>query len=479
MKSYTKKVITALLAAMLTVSAVATFGTSAAQTDDAVGAVAQQHVGDGEDVTEPATTEPVVTEPATEPATQPAVEVGSVKNVQKVSFENNYITLTWDKVNGASGYYVYICNADETTVFSKLAQVTATTFTAKNLKHTTQYHFRVSAFIVKDGKTYEGPQTTKKTATQPGKLTGLGKVRSSDVIEMSWSRNSKATGYRVYRTSAESGNKEVLIKNIYGNSNTKFVDTNVVKGRIYKYKVKSFRDLYDTTYNGISQTTTFMAGLCAPNYSIVSRCQRVNLTWKKNAYATSYDIYYSDQEANSTFTKLANTTKLFYNTKKLSNNKKYYFRVYPVYKSGSTTVSGTGHKKSVTCVNKAYGSSTGSTYVEISIEQQHMWFYKNGKLVVETDVVTGNKGSNDTPKGFHHIYSKARNTYLNGPGYSSFVNYWMAFSGGCGIHDASWRSSYGGTIYKGNGSHGCVNTPKGAVSKIYSNASTGTPVIVY
>ncbi|MEE0843404.1 MAG: L,D-transpeptidase, partial [Ruminococcus sp.] len=118
--------------------------------------------------------------------------------------------------------------------------------------------------------------------------------------------------------------------------------------------------------------------------------------------------------------------------------------------------------------------------VEISIKQQYMWLYIDRKLVCETDVVTGNDdGYCNTPTGYFSITSRARNTYLNGPGYSSFVNYWMGFYGGCGIHDASWRSSYGGNIYKGNGSHGCVNTPYSKVQKIYNNTGYGTPVIVY
>ena len=75
--------------------------------------------------------------------------------------------------------------------------------------------------------------------------------------------------------------------------------------------------------------------------------------------------------------------------------------------------------------------------------------------------------------------SRALDTTLTGPGYSSFVNYWMGFYGGCGIHDASWRSSFGGTIYKGNGSHGCVNTPLEKVKYIYEHTDYGTPVYVY
>jgi lipoprotein-anchoring transpeptidase ErfK/SrfK len=48
-----------------------------------------------------------------------------------------------------------------------------------------------------------------------------------------------------------------------------------------------------------------------------------------------------------------------------------------------------------------------------------------------------------------------------------------------GIHDASWRSTFGGTIYKTNGSHGCINAPRSIVTKIYDEIEAGTPVVAY
>ena len=55
----------------------------------------------------------------------------------------------------------------------------------------------------------------------------------------------------------------------------------------------------------------------------------------------------------------------------------------------------------------------------------------------------------------------------------------MAFIGhSYGIHDASWRSSFGGEIYKYNGSHGCINMPYYNVSKLYDMVQVGTPVHV-
>ena len=46
------------------------------------------------------------------------------------------------------------------------------------------------------------------------------------------------------------------------------------------------------------------------------------------------------------------------------------------------------------------GNDMNGTYVEISISQQRMWFYKNGTCLVDTPVVTGNPNKgNGTPAG--------------------------------------------------------------------------------
>ncbi len=122
----------------------------------------------------------------------------------------------------------------------------------------------------------------------------------------------------------------------------------------------------------------------------------------------------------------------------------------------------------------------GSTYIEVDMGAQHMWCYKNGALVVDTDVVTGNisKGYN-TPAIVAAIQYKTRNAVLKGDNYRTPVNYWMPFYGNYGIHDAYWRSQFGGDVYLTNGSHGCVNTPPAAMAQVYANMEAGTPVVLY
>ena len=122
----------------------------------------------------------------------------------------------------------------------------------------------------------------------------------------------------------------------------------------------------------------------------------------------------------------------------------------------------------------------GYTYIDIDMKAQRMVFYKDGQLLVDTPVVTGCvRNGHSTPTGCFALDAMRAPAVLKGPGYASPVTYWMPFSGGVGIHDASWRSQYGGQIYITNGSHGCVNTPKDKAAIIYNNISVGVPIVVY
>ncbi|MDO4622462.1 MAG: peptidoglycan binding domain-containing protein [Eubacteriales bacterium] len=124
----------------------------------------------------------------------------------------------------------------------------------------------------------------------------------------------------------------------------------------------------------------------------------------------------------------------------------------------------------------------GGTYVEVCIEKQTMWCYKDGVMMVETPVVTGDHSKGlDTPNGkVWALDGREKDTTFPAAG-NVAVAYWLPFFDSCGVHDSSWRGAgeYGGSTWLYNGSHGCVNTPKDAAGQIYEIMDVGYPVVVY
>lgn len=127
------------------------------------------------------------------------------------------------------------------------------------------------------------------------------------------------------------------------------------------------------------------------------------------------------------------------------------------------------------------GNDIGTTYVEVSLARQHLWYYREGNLVMESDVVTGlTNGRRNTPGGVFKVWGKERNAVLRGDDYETPVSYWMPITWtGVGLHDANWRGSFGGGIYRYNGSHGCVNMPPSKAGELFNAVALNTPVVIY
>ena len=132
----------------------------------------------------------------------------------------------------------------------------------------------------------------------------------------------------------------------------------------------------------------------------------------------------------------------------------------------------------------------GSTYAEVDLSAQHMWYIVNGAVAMETDVVTGRPvPSRVTPEGVYTILEKKLDKVLVGekdpatgkPEYETPVDYWMRVTWtGIGFHDASWQSSFGGSRYQTSaGSHGCINMPVSKAAELYNLIEVGVPVIIH
>ncbi len=145
-------------------------------------------------------------------------------------------------------------------------------------------------------------------------------------------------------------------------------------------------------------------------------------------------------------------------------------------------------KREPAIIGTGYGQADdniGNSYVEIDMENQTMFVYKDGNLVVETPIVTGKIGT-DTVPGAYAVWDKEENAVLKGYNphtqrdYQQPVSYWMPFDDtGQGIHDANWQSNFGGTTYQNAGSLGCINTPPNIMPEVFANVDLGTPVMIF
>ncbi|MDE6149679.1 MAG: L,D-transpeptidase/peptidoglycan binding protein [Ruminococcus sp.] len=128
----------------------------------------------------------------------------------------------------------------------------------------------------------------------------------------------------------------------------------------------------------------------------------------------------------------------------------------------------------------------GNTYMEVDLKKQHFWYYKDGKLKYECDIVSGMPTEErNTPEGVYKLWIKEKDKTLkgslsSGETWETPVTFWNNISTfGVGLHDATWHSSFGGTRYKQYGSHGCINMPYKAAEYVYKNVPMGTPCVMY
>ena len=411
-----------------------------------------------------------------------------INSIEKTSENPLQVKLNYTLEDVEDAYNVSILNVTETKTYTEYVTKTEgeNEYLINDLEKGKTYEFIVKMCLEDTCKESNKESISIPADTPeptPSKIT-VGKISNlrttnitSNTISLKWNAATNATSYKLKykKTSASSWYEH----NIPGTTvNIKSLKPNT------KYNV-----MIVGTRNGVELdnnnwvSMTFQTNPSVPNVTgfsakAVSHSQ-VELKFKKKKNKKLYFVIYrSTNNKNWTQIKTLSATKTSYINKKLSANKTYYYKMRVLDK---TTRSGKWFYGNYTASKKVKTPSKNSkTYILVSIKKQKLWFYKKGKLVLKSNVVTGTKGHTNTPKGTYKIRGKSRSAYLVGRDYVSFVNYWMLIDGGSqiGLHDATWRSSFGGSIYKYNGSHGCINLPYKVAKKIYKKAPVGTKVIV-
>ena len=136
-----------------------------------------------------------------------------------------------------------------------------------------------------------------------------------------------------------------------------------------------------------------------------------------------------------------------------------------------------------TPVWKIKPSEALNEYIEVDIADQHVYHIVNGNICCDSACVTGNTSlGRGTPTGAYFVSEKVPGKTLVGRdnSYHTWVNRWMRVTNdGVGLHDAGWRGSFGGNIYRSNGSHGCINLPPKYAYSLYDHIQVFIPVFIH
>ncbi len=153
------------------------------------------------------------------------------------SNEKTGIKLTWSKVAGAEGYRIYRADsAGEETVL-KTGKSTVTTYTDKTVANENgkSYTYTVQPYSGQWDGPSEGVSTVRLTGVTLKKA-----AKAGSGIKLTWTRNSKAKGYQIYRKM--NGGKWTKVKTITKNSTLTYTDKAVRRGKTYSYKVCAYKD---------------------------------------------------------------------------------------------------------------------------------------------------------------------------------------------------------------------------------------------
>lgn len=415
--------------------------------------------------------------------------IPSATKISKVAVASEGISVSWNKTVCGDGYEIFRSTNDEE--YKKNAIVKTPNITSFTDKRATVNGNKYKYRVVVTGNSGEdvlesAPSKTKGTYYVSRVYVDLNNAPNG--VKVSWSSNDKASGYYIYRSS--SGQKYKRICTVKGNTVTSYVDKRAnVNGKYYKYKVVAYITASNKNYRSLASTERVNYFVERPSITTLNNVlgMKMVIRWSEVSNVTGYQIEYA---ANSSFNNAfsinindkKNTTKLITNLVKNSN---YYVRVR-AFKTVKSLMyfSSWSVVKSVKIKSKnTVGSDIqiGNTYLELDLGNQKVYLFKKGKLVYDTECVSGCKAwGMSTPAGVYKINSLERNAKLVGEDYETVVSYWMGFIGNdIGLHDASWRGGFGGDIWKTDGSHGCINLSSQAAKDLYGMVYMGLPVIVY
>lgn len=161
-----------------------------------------------------------------------------------------YNSLSWNKIDGADGYYVYRrIPGNSWECIKVLKGGNSLKYQDRKVKSLETYQYMVRAYRTIEGKKWYSPyHCSGKIVTSPSvqKLSSVSSVK--DGIRLTWKPQEKCSGYRIYRIDKNGTKKRIT--DIKNGKSLSYIDRTAKKGQKYTYYVQAFaKEFYGTVYS--------------------------------------------------------------------------------------------------------------------------------------------------------------------------------------------------------------------------------------
>ena len=232
-----------------------------------------------------------------------------------------------------------VSGTDYTVTYSNNVKVGTATVTVTGIGNYTGTVTKT--FVIKEDK-----KPTQQVTVEKVKLLKQKSTYSTSTITLAWDKVSGVTGYEIYRATSKNG-KYAKIKTHAKNS---FKDTKLKAGKTYYYKVRAYKLVNGMKiYGDYSSVVAMETKTSKPSIKVKAGKKQVKITWNKVSGANGYEIYMSTSKSGKyKKIKSANAKTISFTKKKLTEGKKYYFKVRTYKKiNGKKIYSGWSIVKSV------------------------------------------------------------------------------------------------------------------------------------
>ena len=235
--------------------------------------------------------------------------------------------LTWNKVEGATKYYIY--RSTDGKNYKQYTSTTKTSYTNTSTTIGTTYYYKVKAAKVVNGKNVYSVYSNVKSVKCVPAAPVVSISRSNGKPKLTWKAVTGADKYYIYRSTDGKTYKQYT-----STSKTSYINSGASSGTKYYYKVTAVAVINDEEVeSGTNAAKSMITTLKKPTVKITTANGKPKLTWNAVTGANKYEIYRSIDGVN--YNLLYTTTSTAFTNTGAKKNTKYYYKVKAICSANS------------------------------------------------------------------------------------------------------------------------------------------------